>query len=132
MDVTEQTALDALNNWISTMKQGNPDNVAALYDPKAGFWGTMADELATTPEDAKAYFVSFLGGKNNLNINLDTHYIQAEGALCLVSGQYTFGFDDDQGQPQSVVARYSFTFKKKDDGQVYIINHHSSKIPSAA
>lgn len=129
--ITPEDAAKALVNWIETMKKGNPDDVAALYAADAGFWGTMADDLSTNPVDAKAYFVSFLGGKNNLDINVDTRYIQAEGAVCLISGKYTFSFDDDSGQKQSVAARYTFTFKKQEDGQILIINHHSSQTPGA-
>lgn len=131
-DVTPNEAQSALRYWVSSMQTGDIDRVAAIYDPEASFWGTIAEDLATEPEEFKAYFEAFFTGRNNIQISIDECYTQSIGPACLINGLYTFNFEDDAGTPQSVSAAYSFVFRKNEDGDVHIINHHSSKRPVLA
>ncbi len=130
--ITPEEASAALTQWVETMQKGDAEAVTSLYDESPSFWGTMAEKLATTPASALDYFQHFLAGKNNLQISIDTRYSQSAGPVCLISGSYTFRFTDDSGEEQTVPARYSFGFmkKNKDNEGVIIISHHSSQFPS--
>ena len=128
--ITPEEASAALTKWVETMQKGDAEEVTTLYDDSSAFWGTMAQELATTPASALDYLQHFLAGKNNLQISIDTRYSQSAGSVCLISGSYTFRFADDSGEAQSVPARYSFGFMKKGNAGVVIISHHSSQFPS--
>jgi len=130
--ITPEEATTALTQWVETMQTGDAESVKSLYDESPSFWGTMAQELATTPASALDYFQHFLAGKNNLRISIDTRYSQSAGPVCLISGSYTFRFTDGGGAEQTVPARYSFGFMKKDKEGVIIISHHSSQFPSLA
>jgi len=127
--ITPEEAIAALTKWVETMQTGDAEAVTTLYDESPSFWGTMAEKLATTTESALDYFQHFLAGKNNLQIAIDTRYPQSAGPVCLISGSYTFRFTDDSGEEQTVPARYSFGFIKKDKEGVVIISHHSSQFP---
>ena len=127
--ITLEEASAALTQWVETMQKGDAGAVTSLYDESPSFWGTMAEKLATTPASACDYFQHFLAGKNNLQISIDTRYTQSAGPVCLISGSYTFRFTDVGGEEQTVPARYSFGFMKKDNERVVIISHHSSQFP---
>jgi len=128
--ITLEEAAAALNNWVATMQKGSAEAVLALYDESPSFWGTMANQLATTPQSTLTYFQHFLAGKNNLQVAIDTRFSQSVGPVCLISGSYTFRFTDDNGEKQTVPARYSFGFMKEGKGEVLIISHHSSQFPA--
>jgi len=119
--MNQENILNALNTWIETMQDLNPQDVSDLYTEDSQFWGTLASELSTEPQTRLAYFEGFLKGKDGLSITLNddttTHSFADTG---LVSGSYIFSFGDT-----SIPARYSFTFN--NEGK--ILHHHSSVIP---
>ncbi len=127
--ITPEEAATALSNWVTAMQAGNPKAVARLYDRAPSLWGTIAETLATTYENVLAYFELFLRGKNNLQITIETRHPQSVGPVCFISGSYSFRFTDNNGKEQTIPARYSFGFLKKENGDVVITNHHSSRTP---
>ena len=120
--MNKDDVLNALNTWISTMQQLDPQSVSNLYADDAQFWGTLAKDLSTEETSRLAYFNSFLDGKDGLSITLkeDTK-VHCFADTGLVSGTYVFAFGET-----SIPARYSFTFNPEGK----ILHHHSSLIPS--
>ena len=54
--------MKATENWRDTLTSGAddaPEKVAALYAPDALFWGTVSEQVRTTPQHVREYFVSF-------------------------------------------------------------------------
>ena len=53
--------MKATENWRDTLTSGKdsaPKDVAALYAPDALFWGTVSEQVRTTPQHVREYFVS--------------------------------------------------------------------------
>lgn len=44
--------------FLSGFTSGNPDTVAGLFTPDAVFWGTVARDLISSPNDIHQYFVN--------------------------------------------------------------------------
>ena len=62
MTITDQlSVLKATENWRDTVTSNTddaPKKTAALYAPDALFWGTVSEQVRTTPQHVREYFVS--------------------------------------------------------------------------
>jgi uncharacterized protein (TIGR02246 family) len=96
----------------------------ALYASDAILLPTVSNQVRHNHQEIESYFVDFIakgpsGKIDQSNIRLFDH-------LAINSGVYTFSFDDQT----EVQARYTFVYRRQDDGWV-IIEHHSSKMPES-
>ena len=112
------------DDWNAALKSRDPNRVVALYAPDAILLPTVSNQVRHNHQEIESYFVDFIvkgpsGKIDQSNIRLFDH-------LAINSGVYTFSFDDQT----EVQARYTFVYRRQDDGWV-IIEHHSSKMPES-
>jgi len=113
--------------WNSTLQTGNPKEVAALYMANATFLPTTSEEFKKGQYGAKEYFEHFLI-KNPMG-KIIQEEVQILGTDCyLHSGMYDFGVGPGDDR-QIIEARFSFVWKKDDQGEWKIVHHHSSAKP---
>ena len=90
---------------------------------------TVSNRVRTSPAEIEEYFSNFLTLQPQGKIDHSNVRLLAEDTA-INSGVYTFDLVKD-GKPTKVQARYSFTYKRLEDGQWYIVDHHSSGMPEA-
>jgi len=112
-------------NWLETVKSGDPQKVADLYDEKAVLMGTVARNLKQGRSVIKTYFDSFL--KKRPVGFLDSIIFQELGEdYAVADGNYTFELGDKGGGRIRVPARFTFVVNVKTG---LILTHHSSSNP---
>ncbi len=131
---------DATILWIETVTSGlldAPERVTRLYARDAILWGTVSDEVRTTPEKILKYFEHFarVPGLRLIPESLRS-CVQIYGNIALSSGYYSFSCSskNPNGPPKIIHGRYTFVYRRlhtpREDGVVWeIVNHHSSIIP---
>jgi len=100
----------AFDRWNAALQTGDPKQVAALYAPEGVLLPTVSNQVRTTPEEIEDYFTQFLQLKPNGKID-DANVRMLAPDTAINSGVYTFKLVVD-GEPTTVQARYSFTYKK--------------------
>ncbi len=123
----EQEVKAVFQKWIAAVSTGNADAVTALYAPEAVLLPTLSPKVHDTPEQRTDYFTAFTARKD-LKGEVNESYIRVFQDTAVNSGMYTFSYQDEEGRSQSVPARYSFVYRRTDDGWM-IIDHHSSAAP---
>ena len=126
-ETMQEIASRNFNLWNSALKTGNPKEVAALYITYATFLPTTSGEFKKGQYAAEEYFEYFL--IKNPRCKIIQEEVQTLGLDgYLHSGMYNFevGPVDDR---QVVEARFSFIWKKNNQGEWKIIHHHSSARP---
>eukprot|EP00798_Chlamydomonas_sp_ICE-L_P007787 gene7787-biopygen17556 len=114
------------DRWNAALQTLDPKKVAALYAPGGVLLPTVSNQVRTTPEEIEDYFSTFLTLKPNGKID-DANVRLLDPETAINSGVYTFALVVD-GEPTSVQARYSFTYKKINK-EWLIVDHHSSGMP---
>ena len=115
--------LNLFDDWNKALQTGNPDEVVKLYDKKAILLPTLSGQVRHTHDEIKDYFVHFLSKKPIGKINESN--IRIFGNLAINSGIYTFNFKDGS----SAEARFTYVYKKVDENNWIIVEHHSSLLP---
>ena len=113
--------------WNHALQSRNPKEVASLYIADATFLPTTSEEFKKGQYGAEEYFKHFL--IKNPTGKIIQEKVQTLETVCyLHSGMYNFemGPDDDR---QVIEARFSFVWKKDDQGEWKIVHHHSSVKP---
>ncbi|MFJ4434249.1 SgcJ/EcaC family oxidoreductase [Pseudomonas sp. NPDC089395] len=122
--VTEEHALALFEKWNDSLRSGDPELVAQLYQNDALLLPTVSSQPRLTPQERIDYFRHFLADKPSGK--LDSHHFQGACNTATLAGLYTFDF---AASGKQVAARYSFTYRW--DGQQWLISHHhSSLLPS--
>lgn len=119
--------------WIDTVTSGKPtvvDEVVALYSPDAILWATVSEQRRDTPQELRDYFEVF-AKLPNLKAKGYKPVIRVYDNVAINSGYYTFTYDGKGGKKKVVPARYTFVYRKGNDGKWMIVDHHSSAIPKA-
>jgi uncharacterized protein (TIGR02246 family) len=124
--------LAAFYKWNNALATLNPENVIDLYSPDAILLPTVSDDVRTTKEERRQYFIDFL--KKQPQGTLDEYHIRLIGRDALglpdaVSNQgiYTFELRESGAKVQ---ARYTYNYVR-DGGRWLIKKHHSSAMPEA-
>ena len=117
------TILNLFDDWNKALHTGNPDEVVKLYDKNAILLPTLSPQVRHSHEEIKDYFVHFLAKKPIGKINESN--IRIFGNLAINSGIYTFNFKDGS----SAQARFTYVYKKVDENNWIIVEHHSSLLP---
>jgi uncharacterized protein (TIGR02246 family) len=113
--------------WNRALQTGNPKEVAALYIADATFLPTVSGEFKKGQYGAEEYFKHFL--EKNPTGEIIQEEVQTLGTDCyLHSGIYNFEVSPGDDR-QVVEARFSFVWKKDDQGEWKIVHHHSSAKP---
>ncbi len=119
--------------WIDTVTSGKPtvvDDVVALYSPDAILWATVSEQKRDSAKEIRDYFEVF-AKQPNLKAEGYKPVIRVYDNVAINSGYYTFTYDGKSGKKKVVPARYTFVYKKGNDGKWMILDHHSSAIPKA-
>lgn len=117
---------DQFEMWNNALQTGDPDNVAACYAEDAILLPTVSAKVRHNHEEIRDYFVHFLAKKPYGKITEQN--IRIYGDMAINSGLYTFTLTDGNAQAD-VAARFTFVYRKYDDGWL-IIEHHSSILPA--
>jgi uncharacterized protein (TIGR02246 family) len=123
----QQSVLEAMNKWVEAVTTTDPNTVAKLYAKEAVFWGTVSPFLRTTPKGVKDYFEHFMR-LEHLNAIYYEPMVRVYGDIAVNSGYYTF-FHEKDGKMVNIPARYTFVYRKNQNGEWMIIDHHSSAVP---
>jgi len=124
-----QEITENMERWLSSFSEETPKNICALYDEQASLWGTLSPLKRNSTALIKDYFDQLFKYKNRY-VELNDSNIRLFGDIAISNGQYTFSWLKE-GVSATIVARFSFVYKKKC-GRWLIIEHRSSAIPIAA
>ena len=122
---TKNKISDQFVIWNNALQTGDPDNVVACYAPDAILLPTVSAKVRHNHEEIRDYFVHFLAKKPNGRITEDN--IRLYDNIAINSGLYTFSLAEN-GTRADVAARFTFVYRKSEDGWL-IIEHHSSILP---
>lgn len=127
--MSSQEITKKMKSWLSSFSEDTSRNICTLYDQHASLWGTLSPLKRDNADLIKDYFDHIFKYQNR-HVELNDANIRLFGDIAICSGQYTFRWSKE-GQKVSILARFSFVYKK-EDGQWLIIEHHSSAMPIAA
>jgi len=124
--MAEKPEIAALfDRWNAALQTLDAAQVAALYAPDAVLLPTVSNEVRRTPEEIEDYFRRFLLKRPHGHIIQSN--IRVFGDIAVNSGIYSFALTID-GVTSDVICRYSFVYRRDEDGW-HIIDHHSSVMP---
>ena len=112
-----------LDTWVDKIRTNDPKQVASLYHDDGLLLGTFSDIERKGYDLILDYFENLLKAKVDVEI-VSQHKHETE-TMAVNSGFYNFIVDG-----KTVNARFSFVFKKTDDGWK-ILSHHSSVLPES-
>lgn len=123
----------AFATWRAALSSGKAENVVNLYAKDAVLLATLEDKPITNQRGRTKYFEGLVK-RPEIKATVDSEYVRLlDEDDAVVSGIYTFSFKDtEKNETVKIPARYSFVFEKeKESGTWMIVEHHSSKLPSA-
>jgi len=113
------------DRWNDSLRTLDPDKVVANYAPDGVLLPTVSNTPRTNPAEIRDYFVKFLKGSPQGQI--DTRTIKIGCNVAQDVGTYTFKFKDGK----TVHARYTYVYEW-ENGAWLIAHHHSSAMPEGA
>lgn len=123
---TNSEILDQFVMWNKALLTGDPDKVVSCYDIDAILLPTVSDKVRHNHDEIRDYFEHFLSKKPHGSITEQN--IRIYDNIAINSGLYTFSLTED-GVQTDVAARFTFVYRKYEDGWL-IIEHHSSILPA--
>ncbi len=126
----QQEILGLLNTWLSGIKEGMVERVTSCYSKNAALWGSITKRLRCDEQGIKQYFEEFIQSKKNgLNVMFKEIKMTEIAGVPVLSGEYVFTWQDENGQSMVLPASYTFVLNKRK-GQWKIEDHHSTIIAS--
>lgn len=119
-----QDAYRIVENWLETVKTGDPEKVANLYAERGVLLGTVARNVKQGRSVIKTYFDTFLKKRPVGFLNSIIFQELGSGHVA-ADGNYTFEMDGEGGRIR-VPARFTFVV---DLNTGLILTHHSSSTP---
>jgi len=116
----------ATQAWADAVNSKDVERILALYDAEAVLWGTASPTLRDSPAAIREYFKPG-ANRPHLKVVLGEQRVRVYGDIAMNTGYYTFS-DIRDGQPVTIPARFSFTYRQRD-GRWMIVVHHSSRVP---
>jgi uncharacterized protein (TIGR02246 family) len=123
---TKNEISDQFVKWNDALLTGDPSNVVAYYASDAILLPTVSAKVRHNHDEIRDYFVHFLSKKPHGRITEQN--IRIYDNIAINSGLYTFSLMED-GDQTDVAARFTFVYRKYEDGWL-IIEHHSSILPA--
>jgi uncharacterized protein (TIGR02246 family) len=123
---TKNDISDQFARWNNALLTGDPNNVIACYAADAILLPTVSAKVRHNHDEIRDYFVHFLSKKPHGRITEQN--IRIYDNIAINSGLYTFSLMED-GSQKDVAARFTFVYRKYEDGWL-IIEHHSSILPA--
>ena len=121
--MSDSIASELLQKWVSTVKSGDPKQVANLYRDDGILLGTFSNKERIGHELIIEYFENLL--KSSVDVQIVSENPHVFGSDAVNSGHYNFVTNG-----KTINARYSFVYHK-DNAEWKIISHHSSVMPEA-
>ena len=112
---------ELLQKWVSTIKQGDPNQVTNLYHENGILLGTFSAKKRIGHELILEYFENLL--KNPVEVEIVSEHIHTSESMSVNSGLYNFITNG-----KTINARFSFVYAR-DNAEWKIISHHSSVLP---
>lgn len=113
--------------WNEALATKDPKIVAKLYTEDSTFLPTISEDFKKGINDAEHYFIRFIA--NPIGTIIDEEIHQLSQNAYLHAGMYDFEVGPEADR-YIVHARFSFIWKKDDDGEWKIRHHHSSARPN--
>jgi uncharacterized protein (TIGR02246 family) len=123
----ERIAKDIFERWNNALQTGRKEEVAKLYTENNAFLPTLSGDFKRGIQGAEEYFKHFLE-KNPVGKIIEED-IQGNDDFIIHSGLYDFEVDDSAEGRTNVEARFTFVYKKDENGEWKIAHHHSSLKP---
>ena len=115
-------------SWATALASREPAAITSLYDEDAVLLATFSDKVDGSA-DIQKYFEG-LTKNEGLRVTFNEQEVRTIAPNVVSnSGLYTFAFEKD-GKTVEVPARYTFVYRKTNDGWK-IIEHHSSVRPES-
>lgn len=114
--------------WTAAFNASDVAAIAALYDPQALFWGTIATTVAPQPDAVHAYFRTIFGMQPAPQVDVTSCLTRHHGGFVVLAGTYALKLVSGQ-QAIEWPARFTFTLAPTAAGW-RIVEHHSSLLPS--
>lgn len=126
----KEDALAAYQKFFDAFTTDNHDQVAALFAPDALFYGTRSDELVTTPEGVRSYFVTALSGSRGVvraRPFEQTALVLSDGAVA-ISGKWQSERTLDGKMTTAGPSRNTVVMQKRGERWL-IVQFHNSPTP---
>ena len=120
--MSDSTASELLQIWVSTVKSGDPKQVANLYRDDGILLGTFSNKERVGHELILEYFEKLL--KSPVVVEIVSENPHVFGSDAVNSGHYNFVTSG-----KTINARFSFVYHKDDEWKIF--SHHSSIIPES-
>ncbi len=120
--MSDSTASELLQIWVSTVKSGDPKQVANLYRDDGILLGTFSNKERVGHELIIEYFEKLL--KSTVDVQVVSENPHVFGSDAVNSGHYNFVTNG-----KTIQARFSFVYHKDDEWK--IVSHHSSVMPES-
>lgn len=121
------TPANAALAWEAAFNEHNLDELCALYDPEALFWGTTSPILISSGAGVRDYFERTFKTAPDASIQLESPVVRQFGDIAVCAGSFTLSLAIG-GTRKAFPARFSFTYRRVA-GQWMIVEHHSSFEP---
>jgi hypothetical protein len=121
------------NQWCSSIRlaKGDPQKIVKFYANHAILLPTLSDKILFNDHGGLNDYFAKLTSYKNIHCVTTRLIIEINGeGFATTAGFYQFIYDDKTGNRIVIPARFTFVYKKQDNTWL-IIQHHSSKIPSA-
>ncbi|MDD5651895.1 MAG: SgcJ/EcaC family oxidoreductase [Candidatus Moranbacteria bacterium] len=123
----KEVARNNFSVWNEILQTGNPQKISPLYEDGATFLPTVSPKFKKGREEAAGYFEHFMA--KNPKGEIKSEEIQVLGDnVYLHSGLYDFELDGEEGR-SIVEARFSYVWRRDNEGKWKIAHHHSSVKP---
>ena len=116
----------AMEAWEAAFSAPTPEAILALYAQESLLWGTLSPILRDTPAALRDYFKKAFTFTERA-VSFHDSAIRIYGDTAVSTGAYTFSWVRE-GRPETIPARYSFTYVRRE-GRWLIVDHHSSALP---
>ena len=123
----ENIAKEMFQKWNELLQTGDKEKVASLYTDDNAFLPTLSGDFKKGISGAEDYFAHFL--EKNPFGKIIKEDIQGGENFIIHSGLYDFEVDDKNEGRVNVEARFTFVYKKCENGEWKITHHHSSLKP---
>jgi uncharacterized protein (TIGR02246 family) len=122
----------ALQAWAAAYATNIGPAAAVLYTPEARLWGSVSRGQTVGQAAIAEYFDRVRPGAAAISVRFGEHALRAVApGVVVASGQYTFVRERFDGSEIFEPSRFSMTLISGQDGVWRIVDHHSSRLPTA-
>ena len=123
-------ATKVLMDWLNKVNTGDIEGVLSMYSDGAVLLPTFSDEIRTTGDDIRSYFV-MISSSDRVVVELDSDSMivqQLTETIFTIGGIYSCLLVKGD-EERNFLARFTYTIDISSNKP--IIHHHSSVVPQA-